>query len=125
MKRYQPTLLASFFLAFLITSCYYDTVLAPEISGPVSFSQDIIPIFNQSCNMAGCHNAGGTPPDLSPAGAYNALVNGNYINAASPEASELYLWMRGERGLPMPLSGPNATYNATVLAWIRQGALNN
>jgi hypothetical protein len=125
MRRLRHNLILSFFLTFLATSCYYDAVLEPEISGDVSFSADIIPIFNASCNFAGCHNSGGIPPDLSPGNAFNALNAGNYINVSSPEDSELYRWMRGERAQPMPLSGPNATYNATVLAWIKQGALNN
>lgn len=108
-----------------IAGCYYDITLDQVVTEQVSFSQDILPIFNQSCNSPACHGAGAVPPDLSPASAYNALQAGGYINTSSPASSELYLWMRGERGLPMPLSGPNATYNATVLAWITQGALNN
>ena len=113
---------------FGYSSCTYDAVLEPEdppITGDVSFAQDILPIFNQSCNNSGCHNTGGTPPDLTPGKAYDALKAGNYIDLNAPENSELYLWMRGQRALPMPLSGPNSLYNATVLAWIKQGALNN
>jgi hypothetical protein len=117
-------------LVFMLfcAGCYYDSYVMPEISEittDVSFSKDIIPIFNQSCNSAGCHNMGGIPPDLSPTNAYNALKSGNYINASSAENSELYQWMIGQRALPMPLSGPNQNYNAYVLAWIKQGALNN
>jgi hypothetical protein len=111
----------------LMSSCYYDQVVPidPVIEvGEVTFSADILPIFNQSCNGAGCHN-GAVAPNLLQANAYNALKNGNYINTANPESSELYQWMKGKRSLPMPLSGSNATYNATVLAWIEQGALNN
>lgn len=125
MKYLDQKLLVGIIVALIVGSCYYDTVLEPEVSGQVSFSGDIIPIFNASCNSAGCHNTGGIRPDLSPANAYNALINGGYINTSAPESSELYRWMRGERDLPMPLSGPNANYNATVLAWIKQGALNN
>lgn len=125
MKNLGQKLMLSLFLAFLAGSCYYDIVVEPEVTEQVSFSADIIPIFNASCNSAGCHNTGGPPPDLAPANAYSALINGGYIRVSAPEESELYRWMRGERGLPMPLSGPNANYNATVLAWIRQGALNN
>jgi hypothetical protein len=122
------SLLSGFFLVFMLAGCYYDATLeplTPEVTSEISFSKDIVPIFNQSCNSSGCHNSGGVRPDLTPANAYNALNSGNYINIASPEDSELYRWMRGQRSLPMPLSGPNASYNATVLAWIKQGALNN
>ncbi|HRJ29817.1 MAG TPA: hypothetical protein PLV21_03645 [Cyclobacteriaceae bacterium] len=110
-----------------LTSCYYDQVIEidkPIEVGEMSFSADIVPIFNQSCNASGCHN-GSVAPNLMPASAYSSLINGGYINTNDPERSELYQWMKGNRTLPMPLSGPNATYNAKILAWIKQGALNN
>jgi hypothetical protein len=108
-----------------LSGCYYDIAVEREFAGEASFSRDVIPIFNQSCNNPGCHASGGPQPDLTPDKAYNALITGNYINVASPESSELYQWMLGQRNTPMPLSGPNPVYNATVLAWIRQGASNN
>ncbi|MBK8699650.1 MAG: hypothetical protein IPN29_08910 [Saprospiraceae bacterium] len=114
-------------LSLSMSSCYYDeTVLIEESEdvGDISFSNDIIPIFNQSCSTTGCHS-GSVSPDLRADKAYSALTNGNYINAADPANSELYLWMKGSKNLPMPLTGPNAAYNAKVLAWIKQGALNN
>jgi hypothetical protein len=114
-------------LGILATSCAYDQVVPedPVITEPVSFQSDIIPIFNQACNMGGCHN-GTIPPDLRAANAFNALNSGGYINTSNPSGSELYLWMRGEGGrLSMPPGGTNATYNAKVLAWIEQGAKNN
>lgn len=110
---------------FLLMQCTYDVSLGPIITEEVSFSNDIIPIFNQSCNNPGCHNTGGAAPDLTAANAFQSLNSGGYISTASPENSELYAWMNGERNLPMPLSGPNSSYNALVLAWIVQGANNN
>ncbi len=113
----------------LLTGCYKDkTVLfdaGKEITRAVSFTGDIIPIFNNSCNSSGCHSAGGKAPDLTAASAYNALLNGNYINTGDPANSELYQWMTGKKGTPMPVSGINKNYNALVLAWIKQGAQNN
>lgn len=115
--------------ALLFSGCYKDkTVLldtGEEITRPVSFAADIVPIFNKSCNGSGCHSAGGVAPNLTAAGAYTALTGGNYLNTTAPQNSELYLWMTGKKGTPMPLSGPDKDYNALVLAWIKQGALNN
>jgi len=110
----------------MATSCTYDKILEEEIvvTIPVSFSADLIPIFNASCNMAGCHN-GSVAPDLRPSNAYNALISGNYVNTANPANSELYLWVTGKKSIPMPPSGPDAADNAIILAWIEQGALNN
>ena len=117
------------FTMLLLIGCYKDkTVLfdtGDEITRPVSFAADIIPIFNKSCNLSGCHNAGGIKPDLSATNAYNALTVGNYYNMAVPENSNIYLWMTGKKGTLMPTSGVNKDYNALVLAWIKQGALNN
>ncbi len=109
-------------------SCTNNQYLPEEeeiIVDSVFFSSDILPIFVASCNSIGCHATGWAAPDLTPGNAYNNLINGNYINVASPDDSELLLWMRGERDDPMPTSGPDPEYNALVFAWISQGALNN
>lgn len=115
-------------LIILGGGCYYDNVLLPsgeDIQGEMSFTADIIPIFDKDCNTSGCHTTGGQKPDLTAANAYTSLTNGNYINTSSPEESELYLWMKGLKGLPMPPSGTDATNTAKVLAWIKQSAQNN
>lgn len=115
-------------LVLALGGCYYDEVIFPtagEVQGDVSFSADIIPIFSKDCSTSGCHSTGGQKPDLSSANAYNSLLNGGYINISYPEESELYLWMKGLKTVPMPISGSNAGYTANVLAWIKQGAQNN
>lgn len=112
----------------LSQGCYYDEVLPemdPEPVDTVSFAMDVVPIFNAGCNSASCHGAGAVPPDLSAANAYASLTSNGYIDLAEPEMSELYLWMRGERDIPMPITGSNPEYNGIVLAWIKQGALDN
>ena len=115
--------------AFLLSGCYKDkTVIfdtGTEITRTVSFAGDIIPIFNNSCNTSGCHSAGGKSPDLSASNAFTSLTNGNLLNTSNPQNSELYLWMTGKKGTPMPVSGINKDYNSLILAWIKQGAQNN
>jgi len=111
----------------LNSGCKYDAVL-PETIPPgteVKFANDVIPIFNESCNFSGCHNFGGTPPDLTPNNAYGELTTGGYINLDEPEQSELYLWVDGSRNPPMPTSGIDPVIASTILAWIEQGAQNN
>jgi hypothetical protein len=121
-------LLAGIFM-ILLSGCYKDkTVLfdtGAEITRTVSFSADLIPIFNNSCSGSGCHAPGAVSPDLSEISAYNSLLNGSYMNVQDPKQSLLYLWMTGKKGAPMPTSGTNKEYNALVLAWIKQGANNN
>ena len=112
-----------------LQGCYKVATVIPdnkvEVTEPVSFAKDIIPIFNTKCNMSGCHNQGGQIPNLSVTVSYNSLLNGNYIDKSSPANSLLYLKMSGKKGSPMPLTGSNIEYNALVLAWIQQGAKDN
>lgn len=127
-SRLKLILIFVLFGVFVFESCYYDDLIPKgdtEYSGEVSFSNDILPILNKDCNVSGCHAAGGIKPDLSASQAFLSLTNGNYINAANPEESNLYQWMKGNKSTPMPVSGSNADYNAKVLAWIKQGSLNN
>ncbi|HET9485801.1 MAG TPA: hypothetical protein VFO54_00120 [Chryseosolibacter sp.] len=116
-----------FFL--IMNACYHDQIIPVEPTvgdvGTVTFASGIIPIFNSSCNVSGCHSPGGQKPNLSSESAFNSLMNGGYIDKATPEKSLVYQWMKGDKGTPMPVSGSNPTYNAKILAWIEQGALNN
>jgi hypothetical protein len=119
------------FVIGLISGCYYDEVI-PDVSiyeedpgGEVTFSGDIIPIFNTSCSLSGCHSPGGHSPDLTAANAYNSLINGEYIDVENPEQSELYQWVNGNRTTPMPISGTDPKIASAILAWITQGAQNN
>jgi hypothetical protein len=113
----------------VMVGCYKDkTVIldtTAEITRKVTFSQDLIPMFDKSCNTSGCHSQGGQTPNLTASNAFSSLTIGNYINKATPENSILYQKMIGKRGTPMPPSGSNKDYNALVLAWIKQGANNN
>lgn len=112
----------------ILVGCYKDKTVnvdAPAITRTVTFSNDILTIFNKSCNLSGCHSAGGQSPNLTPSAAYNSLIIGNYINKTSPENSYIYLKMTGKKGTVMPVGGMNKDYNALILAWIKQGANNN
>ncbi|CAH0997168.1 hypothetical protein EMA8858_03305 [Emticicia aquatica] len=127
-KRAVQRVILMYGSILFLASCYKDrTVIAevPEITRTVSFSQDITPIFNNSCSMSGCHNAGGQVPNLSTTNAFNSLIVGNYIDKNNATNSILYLKMTGKRGIPMPVSGVNKDYNALIYAWIKQGASNN
>jgi len=88
-----------------------------DTSIPVLFQTEILPIFS---NCTSCHG-GGIDPDLRSANAYNSLSNGGYINVASPESSKIYAHL---------LTSPHNTRcsdldRQKILAWIKQGALDN
>ena len=85
-------------LVLLVVSagCYKD-IISPgsDPNGPpafVSFSGDLIPIFNTNCNSSGCHDAvPAHAPSLVPDKAYNALISGGYVNTAVPNQSTIYV----------------------------------
>jgi hypothetical protein len=95
-----------------------------EISD-VSFSEDLIPIFDASCNMSGCHSTNGVPPDLTEENGYDDIYNTNMVDLANPEQSILYLRMIDAQS-PMPTWGLLTNGEPeTVLVWIEEGGLNN
>ncbi len=126
----KSTLIVTACLIFL-TGCYkvvtYTVPENTEVVGTVSFSKDLVPIFNDNCSISGCHNSGGLKPDLSADKLYNTLINGNYIDASAPENSGIYLWLTGKKSTIMPAGAANnpSNINNLVLAWIKQGAQNN
>jgi len=106
-------------------SCSKDTVVQPTSNIPpslkISFNDTIQPIFTSNCSNSSCH--GGTQvPNLSVGHSYSSLTTGNYINIASPTSSIIYVDM--ETGGIMSNHCTSAQANL-VLAWIKQGALNN
>lgn len=130
MKKYIFLILfiPTLFYFGSLTGCTYDEVILESPIDPgeeISFSEDLIPFFEAGCNNAGCHNTGGVAPDLTPNNAYDAIINGNYINTTTPASSEFYNWVNGGGSIPMPISGTDPQLAATVLLWIQQGALNN
>jgi hypothetical protein len=89
-------ILAVILMVFL-TGCYKVTTLTLKndqaVSGPVSFKNDLLPVFNANCALSGCHTSGGLKPDLSADKAYTSILGGNYVNTGDPQGSELYLWL--------------------------------
>jgi len=117
--------ISAFALMALLSGCEYEFVepeKAPPIATEVSFANDIIPIFNASCNLSGCHAVGAFSPILAPSVAFSNLTQGTkYVNTANPSQSLIYTAMA--TGSMKSFSTP-AQANL-VLAWIQQGALNN
>lgn len=95
----------------------------------VSFSQDIVPIFNKNCNTSGCHlgtsAAGNLNLEASVAYAQLSKRGKGYIDTLTPQYSILYASMNATTN-PMPPNGKldNCTLGL-VLRWIEQKAKNN
>jgi hypothetical protein len=116
---------------FILAGCYKDkTVLiikTEEITTPVSFSKDIIPIFSKNCTMSGCHSTGGQVPDLTANNARRGLFEQDLVDVNDPANSEVMGWLTGTIKPAMPLGAATnpSNINALMLAWIKQGAKNN
>jgi hypothetical protein len=118
----------------LNSGCQYDEVLPviPDSPPVVKFSEHILPIFNESCNLSICHGQGGASPDLSENNAYFSLINGkslkdsndSLVYISDPTRSVLYVRVYSEES-PMPQTGRDTIIAREILAWIEDGAQNN
>ncbi len=96
----------------------YDPLVVPDDLG---FEAHIIPIFEGSCNNAGCHS-GTIPPDLQRDVAYRNLIQGGYVTDTDVAENNI---------LYQKIDGGSMEGNATDLdrlyikAWIEDGAQDN
>jgi hypothetical protein len=124
MKKLNKYLLL-FLFGLLLNACTYDFIVKEElppidVTVPVSFSTQIVPIFANSC--VSCHKTGGQSPDLSAANAYNGIKTMNLVNATTPESSIIYAFPGSSSH---SWKGYSASEAQLVLTWIQQGAKNN
>lgn len=103
-------------------SCEYEKIIVdvPDPTVPVSYSADIQPIWDKGC--VGCHGAGQTAPDLTPANSHDALITGGFVDTVSPDQSIIYTCMISGGSMA---SFTNAQEAGLVLNWIIQGAKND
>ena len=126
LKKYFSIIITLTMFSIGLTSCEWSQIEPVDVLPEnVSFGNDLIPIFTQSCNSVGCHNSGGISPDLSEENGFNDITSGNMLNIDNPENSELYIRMIDVQS-PMPISGIlSKTQTDKVLVWIIEGAQNN
>jgi len=128
MKKLKIFFLLSLMMIGL-GSCIYDWVAeeeVPPIDGgtEISFSTQILPIFNSGNNCTSCHKPGRTSPDLTAANAYSQINQSKYINTANPAESLIYK-VPSPNGTTHRHKTYTASEAALILAWIQQGAKNN
>jgi len=89
-----------------------------QVQEEVSFSQDILPIFQEVAGS--CHGTSGGLSLETYEGVMNVVVAGN------PEESLLWKRLNGQAGPIMPPSGKlNDDLLQLIYLWIQQGAKNN
>lgn len=115
-----------------LTSCTYEKAqlnISCDIPQQVSFSNDIIPVFNKHCNTAGCHS-GASPTgglNLESTVAYTQLMSSGsgYIDTITPKYSVLHASM-SDASNPMPPTGKLDKCTLDLIyKWIEQKAKNN
>lgn len=110
-----------------VTGCYKDVILPDAVADPdgppqaVSFKDEVAPMLNTKCALAGCHVTGSHKPYLMTAVSYQEIVNGGFVNTIIPKESILYKMINGE----MKEYIPSATDRQKVYDWIRNGVPNN
>lgn len=109
---------------FSLASCTYDLfeeIPVEEPTGPISFSEQVEPIFSDA-SCTSCH-----PPmeglDLTTGNAYASIKSkSGALDLANPENSTIY-------SAALPGSGHSQEYNnqqaVIILNWIKEGALDN
>jgi hypothetical protein len=107
-----------------LQSCQYawlEEPPAPPLPDTVSYSADIQPIWDKSCNSTGCHAPGGFSPDLTSANSYSQLWADGLVDTAIPANSVIY--QKIAVGSMKFYAKPGDA--ELVLKWIEDGALNN
>jgi len=125
-------------LALSLNSCRKDFAyvepVAPPITTPVLFATQVYPLLT-AYGCDGCHT-GGAPSNLdfaSVTAAWTTLTaSPTMVNTVAPSQSDFYVSVNSASGVPggngqMPMGGSplSSSEQATILAWITQGALNN
>ncbi len=93
----------------------------------VYFTQQILPIFQSSCAMSGCHDASSQQDGIILDSYTNILATGK-IKISNPKDSKIYkvLIESGDDIMPPPPAAPTtAAQQNAILKWITQGAKNN
>jgi len=108
---------------FFLTACEYAKIEPEPVntSDTVSFSLNVQPIFTR-CNSGPCHTSSGPKPDLTPANAYQSLMDNAFVIPFNGAGSILYTCLN--TGGVMASYG-NSKDNTTIKTWIDQGAKNN
>ncbi|MFA6403466.1 MAG: hypothetical protein WCX31_17865 [Salinivirgaceae bacterium] len=124
MKR--MFLIMIFGVGLIFSSCEYEAYVAPEVivpTEPISFSEQIQPIFsNQNCT--GCHtDSHASGLDLTPGNSYQSLMSNTGVVDTLNPATSLIVTIPASTGSHYKIY--TAQDDLLVLTWIEEGAKNN
>ena len=136
MKLFYKMLIVLVAAASVLVNSCDDTVSAEDIDNrvipdsDVSFTTDLLPVFNLKCSTGHCHNssymAGGYSMET-----WSSVVQAGIVNPGSPETSRLVWRIDAKFGYELmpPVGGSIVplTENQVrgIYTWIAEGANNN
>lgn len=103
---------------FMAVSCQHEGIPADQLA-PVCFNQQVLPIFQNSCAISGCHNA------QSGEGGYVFTDYSNVMKAISPgdaSKSKAYKAITSSLQLMPPHNPLPSDKRILIRVWIDQGA---
>lgn len=121
-----------FLIALSFSACRKDSgpyINPPDIPEPVSFANDIQPIFDSYC--ISCHNENHPYLNLKLCCSWYELsatgYNAPYLDTINPEQSTLFKRITGTIAPVMPSTGsPLAQTDIDIIKkWMEEGAKNN
>ncbi len=121
MKKYLFFFITVFGLTIFMSSCSHknDTI---DVLPEVSFSDEVLPIFQTSCAISGCHDQS-TAKEGQVYTNYENILNS--VKPGDPDNSKSYKAMTNYFET-MPPDRPLSPEERTkVRVWILQGAKNN
>lgn len=125
-------------IGVMVVSCKHDPVLPDPDEPPVIiencdpdtvyFQNEIQPLLNSSCGIAGCHDAGSASDGVVLTD-YFSVIRTADVRPGNPNGSDLFEVLTEkdpDKRMPPPPNQPLSEEQiAKIEKWIRQGAKNN
>lgn len=117
----KPFLLLSFIGGLVVfSSCTHETTLQPNLEETVYFNTQILPMFQNTCAVSGCHNSV-TKEDGYDLSNYASIISKGIIPGDATK-SLIYKTITGESKLMPPNNPLPIDQRTLVKLWIDQGA---
>ena len=113
--------LSIFLLALFLSSCEHDSTGIENLP-EMSFSKDVLPVFQTGCAISGCHDSQ-TAKESKVYDSYDNIIKD--VEPGDPDRSKVYKIML-DPFQPMPPDKPIPEEDRIkIRLWILQGAKNN
>lgn len=105
---------------FLMNSCKHDGI-PPDQLPQICFTEQVLPIFQNSCGITGCHNSGGDGASRLSFTDYAGIMKA--ITPGNADKSKAYQAIISSTNLMPPNNALPIAKRTLIRVWIEQGAL--